>query len=65
MAPPSLQCPVCKTSITWSDDYPHRPFCGKRCKLIDLGDWATEAHSIPSSPSYGDDIYSDDLQEDR
>ena len=32
-------------------EYPHRPFCSERCKLIDLGEWAAENHAIP-----GDEI---------
>jgi len=26
----------------------YRPFCSERCKMIDLGEWATEAYRIPS-----------------
>jgi len=26
---------------------PYRPFCSERCKLIDLGQWATGAYRIP------------------
>ena len=25
-----------------------RPFCSKRCQLIDLGEWAAEEKAIPS-----------------
>lgn len=28
----------------------YRPFCSRRCKLIDLGDWLDETHRI-SDPS--------------
>lgn len=24
----------------------YRPFCSRRCKLIDLGDWLDESHRI-------------------
>jgi endogenous inhibitor of DNA gyrase (YacG/DUF329 family) len=24
-----------------------RPFCSERCKLMDLGAWASERHAIP------------------
>ncbi|MCH8155008.1 MAG: DNA gyrase inhibitor YacG, partial [Proteobacteria bacterium] len=24
-----------------------RPFCGERCQLLDLGDWADERYRIP------------------
>lgn len=44
-----LDCPTCKSPIEWSDAFPFRPFCSERCKLIDLGEWASESHSIPGA----------------
>ena len=29
-----------------SDKNPWRPFCSERCKLIDLGEWASDAYVI-------------------
>ncbi|HYH40417.1 MAG TPA: DNA gyrase inhibitor YacG, partial [Burkholderiales bacterium] len=26
---------------------PFRPFCSERCKMVDLGAWATESYRIP------------------
>lgn len=26
---------------------PWRPFCSERCKLIDLGQWASDGYRIP------------------
>jgi hypothetical protein len=31
----------------YSPTNPWRPFCSERCKLIDLGQWATDAYRIP------------------
>jgi len=31
----------------WSTGNPFRPFCSERCKLIDLGAWATEQYRVP------------------
>ncbi len=45
-----VRCPNCKTSMEWSSKNVHRPFCSERCKLIDLGAWANEEHSIPGEP---------------
>jgi len=42
-----VHCPECHASIVWSADNPYRPFCSERCKLIDLGQWATGAYRIP------------------
>ncbi len=41
-----LDCPHCATKTAWQGNA-HRPFCSARCKLIDLGAWATEGYSIP------------------
>ena len=41
-----ISCPTCKKSLRWKDCEEHRPFCSKRCQLIDLGDWAEENHTI-------------------
>jgi hypothetical protein len=46
MAEP-LRCPTCQRPIEWSEQYPFRPFCSDRCRLIDLGGWLSEQHSIP------------------
>jgi uncharacterized protein len=42
-----VNCPQCGAPLAWSPNNPHRPFCSERCKLIDLGQWATEAYRIP------------------
>ncbi|PCI19326.1 MAG: DNA gyrase inhibitor YacG [Piscirickettsiaceae bacterium] len=43
----SVNCPVCHKEVPWNNSQSHKPFCSDRCKLIDLGEWASEAHSIP------------------
>jgi endogenous inhibitor of DNA gyrase (YacG/DUF329 family) len=45
-----VTCPCCKKPVRWVAAEKFKPFCGERCKLIDLGDWATEAHKIPGEP---------------
>jgi endogenous inhibitor of DNA gyrase (YacG/DUF329 family) len=42
-----LPCPTCQRPIEWSDQFPYRPFCSERCRLIDLGAWLSEKHAIP------------------
>jgi endogenous inhibitor of DNA gyrase (YacG/DUF329 family) len=42
-----LSCPRCGARATWSPENRYRPFCSERCKLIDLGDWATEKFRVP------------------
>ncbi len=41
-----VKCPTCSTRVRWEQQQPNRPFCSERCKLIDLGAWATEEHRI-------------------
>lgn len=45
-----VSCPTCGTSVEWSVDSEHRPFCSKKCQLIDLGEWASEEHKIAAKP---------------
>ena len=41
------KCPLCKKPVEWQGNE-FRPFCSERCKLIDLGAWASEAYAVPS-----------------
>lgn len=42
----TVTCPTCGKTVTWTADYPDRPFCSERCRLIDLGAWASERYVI-------------------
>jgi endogenous inhibitor of DNA gyrase (YacG/DUF329 family) len=42
----SLRCPTCRTIVLRSDE--HFPFCSDRCRLIDLGKWASGGYRISS-----------------
>lgn len=43
---PEVNCPTCGKKNTWLPDNAFRPFCSDRCKLIDLGEWASESRRI-------------------
>lgn len=43
----SVQCPTCGRGVAWVPESRYRPFCSERCKLIDLGQWATEQYRVP------------------
>jgi len=45
-APLEVACPQCARKVVWSTENAYRPFCSKRCQLIDLGAWADESHRI-------------------
>ncbi|WP_197717779.1 DNA gyrase inhibitor YacG [Neisseria animalis] len=42
----TVKCPTCRQNVAWTDEHPYRPFCSKRCKLIDLGEWAQERYTV-------------------
>jgi endogenous inhibitor of DNA gyrase (YacG/DUF329 family) len=52
-----MKCPICKKES--SPDNEFYPFCSERCKLIDLGNWASEKYVI-STP-----VQPEDLENDR
>ena len=33
--------------MVWEESNRFRPFCSERCKMIDLGAWATESYRVP------------------
>ena len=39
-----MKCPICQKPVQLND--PFMPFCSERCKLIDLGAWASEKYVI-------------------
>jgi endogenous inhibitor of DNA gyrase (YacG/DUF329 family) len=43
----ALKCPTCKKQEVTSAD-PDFPFCSERCRLIDLGKWASGGYVISS-----------------
>ncbi|OCG66848.1 MULTISPECIES: DNA gyrase inhibitor YacG [unclassified Gilliamella] len=55
-----VNCPTCQKKVEWNNDSLYRPFCSKRCQLIDLGDWATEAHRISDKDSTEQDLWSEE-----
>ncbi len=50
----SLRCPTCR-KIVLRDDHDF-PFCSDRCRLIDLGKWASGGYVISSPITDPEDI---------
>jgi endogenous inhibitor of DNA gyrase (YacG/DUF329 family) len=48
MAAPRVRCPTCQRELDWSEEFPWRPFCSERCKMVDLGAWFAEERGIAS-----------------
>ncbi|MCC6859931.1 MAG: DNA gyrase inhibitor YacG [Bryobacterales bacterium] len=44
-----MKCPICRKPVEW--DAPEFPFCSERCRLIDLGNWASGRYVIPGPPA--------------
>ncbi|MGH7890389.1 MAG: DNA gyrase inhibitor YacG [Thermodesulfobacteriota bacterium] len=44
-----VKCPRCSKLVQW-DGNEWRPFCSQRCRLIDLGAWASETYGVPEEP---------------
>ena len=40
-------CPICKKPV--EEGAPEFPFCSERCRLLDLGNWASGKYTIPVS----------------
>ncbi len=57
-----VSCPTCKASVLWQAESTYRPFCSKRCQLIDLGEWAEEGHKI-SQPIQQDTMITEEMLE--
>jgi hypothetical protein len=56
-----FQCPICRKP-TDSESNSDFPFCSERCKLLDLGAWASEKYVI-SEPVI-DESFPEDLDRD-
>lgn len=57
----SLRCPICKKLVLAND--PEFPFCSERCRVIDLGKWASGGYVISSpltDPETDDSSYPED-----
>ncbi|HVZ18422.1 MAG TPA: DNA gyrase inhibitor YacG [Terriglobales bacterium] len=57
----SLRCPTCRKLVLRDD--PDFPFCSERCRLIDLGKWASGGYVISSPIADPEDI--ETLQRER
>ena len=51
----NLKCPTCGNSFDAARSEA-MPFCGERCRMVDLGRWLNEDYGLPVEP---DDELSD------
>ena len=58
-----LRCPICKKSVKSTDvDF---PFCSDRCRLIDLGKWASGGYVISSPVTDAEELIRESDPEDE
>lgn len=56
-----VRCPICDAAMPGApQEYPDRPFCSKRCRVIDLGRWLGEGYRIPGKPAVSDEPGAED-----
>ena len=51
-------CPICRKPVPW-ETAPWRPFCSERCRILDLGAWASGDYAAPGDPSGEDEDWSE------
>jgi uncharacterized protein len=50
-----IRCPTCGHTEDVEAQFRWRPFCSRRCKMIDLGNWLDEVYRV-SRPMRADDF---------
>lgn len=63
--PEQERCRICGKALPGGKDTPTYPFCGKRCKIIDLNRWMSGDYLI-SEPLPQDEVdrYSESRQDE-
>ena len=57
-----MKCPICKKEV--SPGEPEFPFCGERCRIVDLGNWATGKYVFHEPVQFGPGDANDDEDEE-
>ncbi len=53
-----MKCPICGKPVESTD--PFFPFCCDRCRILDLGNWASGKYVIPGAIHPEDDMLDED-----
>jgi endogenous inhibitor of DNA gyrase (YacG/DUF329 family) len=61
-----VRCPICDRAMPGPGprEWPHWPFCSRRCQVIDLGRWLGGAYRIPAPPQDDPDQDGADASDD-
>jgi endogenous inhibitor of DNA gyrase (YacG/DUF329 family) len=52
--PKALFCPICRKVVLATGE--HFPFCSDRCRILDLGKWASGDYKVSTSIQDPDDL---------
>lgn len=58
-----LHCPICKKPVKSTD--PDFPFCSERCRIVDLGKWASGDYKISSHLKDSEELIQDSGSDDE
>lgn len=58
-----LRCPICKKPVKSTDA--EFPFCSERCRVIDLGKWASGGYVISSPVTDAEEGIQESVPEDK
>ena len=59
-----VRCPACAGDSVYALTNPYRPFCSERCRLADLGAWASEGYRVGATRVDDDDEQAADAPPD-
>ena len=57
--PRTVVCPTCGGPSVYAQENRFRPFCSERCKIVDLGAWASEDFRMPADAPPDDQVFGD------
>lgn len=57
--PKIVRCPQCGGDSVYAPSNRYRPFCGERCKSLDLGAWASESFRVPTDAPPDEQVFGD------
>jgi uncharacterized protein len=62
-----VRCPICDRQMSGEGpkEWPDWPFCGPRCKLIDLGRWLGGAYRLDSVAQEDEESADEEVTESR
>jgi endogenous inhibitor of DNA gyrase (YacG/DUF329 family) len=58
-----MKCPICRKKV--GRDNPDYPFCSERCRILDLGNWASGKYVVSTPLSSTSSIEDNTNEEDE